>query len=51
VAETAQALNALPWRLDVSVFAPIEGRPFSHRYAEGWPPEVESELKTRNIRY
>jgi hypothetical protein len=50
-AEAEQVKNGLPWRLDASVFAPIDGRRFSYRFAEGWPPEVEADLKARKIPY
>lgn len=50
-AEAEQAARPLPWQLDASVFQPIHGRIFSYRYAEGWPPQVETDLRSRGISY
>jgi len=33
------------------VFEPLNGRAFSYLYAEGWPPEVEAEIKARGLSY
>ncbi len=50
-AEQAQGGRPLPFRLDDSVFEPLNGRGFSYLYAEGWPPEVEAEIKARGLSY
>lgn len=41
----------MPWKLDASVFQELQGREFSYRYTEGWPPEVEADLRARGINY
>lgn len=51
LAEAKQAGKAMPWKLDASVFQPLQGREFSYRFTEGWPPEVEADLKARGIDY
>lgn len=51
LAREAQSGTSLPFRLDESVFQPLQGREFSYRYTEGWPSELEAELRARGVAY
>jgi hypothetical protein len=50
-AEDALGHGHLPFRLADDVFEPLEGRVYSYLYTEGWPPEVEAELRSRGLPY
>lgn len=50
-AEAERKGHPLPWQLDDSIFQPLEGRRFGYSYTEGWPPEVENDLRSRGIHW
>lgn len=50
-AEAANAGRPQPFVLDASVFQPLAGRQFAYLYVEGWPPEVEADLRSRGVSY